>query len=149
MSAYPVPPGRVSGSRKSDLRLAPRPFAPRRREGFWWLASGALAVSAYYLIPYCLPYQDNRELLQHIALFLVGVAIAVLNPRRPWRWSVAALVAFAVADLIHLGGQPQWPEWSYADIWAHLTGGWLTWIGHSALVFCGAFITGLLTHSER
>jgi uncharacterized membrane protein len=75
----------------------------------WWGLAAALGLVSLWL-PQLLSLEADRMTQVAVvesALFFSGALLGCLRPRKVWRWAIAAFVAFAVRDAVHLITDPR------------------------------------------
>jgi hypothetical protein len=82
---------------------------PRRLTDVWgWTLAGFLSVVSLSLPGYLQLNADRQAtlLVTSAALFISGALMGFLRPVRVWRWPVAAMLAFAVWDILQAAREP-------------------------------------------
>jgi hypothetical protein len=106
----------------------------------WWCLAASLGLLSLWL-PQLLSLEAvhvTEVAVVESALFISGAALGCLNPRRVWRWGAAALIAFALRDVIHLLTDP---KFAGATVYLHV----LTQLGDNSpmyLVQCLPVLAG-------
>ncbi len=126
-------PADLTPDRNGSARLA------RRFDALWWFIAGAAAVAVQQLPRTLSLDPDTQHFMRLAGFFVVGAIVGGLRSDRAWRWAVAAFIAFAFADLLHLGTAPQFPDLTVDDFMRHARAGMNDWLLSSGIVLAGAF----------
>jgi hypothetical protein len=76
----------------------------RAADPFFWGLAAFLSLASDWL-PKLLNLENpelTRLMVLGCALFFSGALVGCVRPERPWRWAVAAFIAYAVRDLVVL-----------------------------------------------
>ncbi len=114
----------------------------RSSDPVWWALAGVLSLASVWL-PTLLPMQSDRmtpALIVYLAMFFSGGLLGGLRPDRVWRWGIAAFLAFAIRDFVHVASDPKFTWFTGDELWTFLASNLTGWAVGAIPMFIGAYL---------